>query len=183
MVCWNLPVLQRKQLQEWDEHRRHFDSVIAASPEPVGSTLLGLVESRKTTFAQVPFMVLVEVRGTSLDNCTIYAEARGDGPGQLVKQSRSWPNPATPARARPRPRRRRRRSSNGAIPLTHGDVQLHGHYGAFLRFPDAIALHHRVGSDFAPRISSSFKGRERSCPDRCRRGTRGARWVMVRRAP
>jgi hypothetical protein len=29
------------------------------------------------------------VRGTSLDNCTIYAEARGDGPGQLVKQWRS----------------------------------------------------------------------------------------------
>lgn len=74
MVCWNLPILQRKQPQEWDEHRRHFDSVIAASPEPVGSALLGLVEARKTAFAQVPFMVLVEVRGTSLDNCTIYAD-------------------------------------------------------------------------------------------------------------
>lgn len=86
MVCWNLPVLQRKRLPEWDEHQRHFDSVVATSPEPVVPILLGLVESRKTTFGQIPFMVLVEVRGTSLDDCTIYAEARGSGQGQLAKK-------------------------------------------------------------------------------------------------
>jgi hypothetical protein len=42
-----------------------------------------------TAFAEVPFTVMVEVSGTSLDNCTIYAEARGDGPGQLLKKSPS----------------------------------------------------------------------------------------------
>jgi len=85
-TCWNLPVFEREAPAVAIEHRRHFDSVVASFPELLSSVLLGLVESRKTTFGQIPFMVLVEVRGTSLDNCTVYAEARGDGPGQLVKR-------------------------------------------------------------------------------------------------
>jgi hypothetical protein len=88
-TCWNLPVFEREAPAEAIAHRRNFDSVVASFPELLSSVLLGLVESRKTTFGQVPFMVLVEVRGTSLDDCTIYAEARGSGPGHLVKKSRS----------------------------------------------------------------------------------------------
>ena len=87
IVCWNLPIFERERHAEAVAHRRHFDSVVASFPDPLSSALLGLVESRKTTFGQVPFMVLVEVRGTSLDDCTIYAEARGKGGGQLVKQT------------------------------------------------------------------------------------------------
>ena len=30
-------------------------------------------------------MVVVEIRGTSLEDCTVYAEARGSAGGQLVK--------------------------------------------------------------------------------------------------
>ncbi len=85
-VCWNLPVFEREKPAEAVRQRNHFKSSVASLPEPLSSALLGLVESRKTAFSQVPFMVLVEVRGTSLDDCTIYAEARGSGSGQLVKQ-------------------------------------------------------------------------------------------------
>jgi hypothetical protein len=85
-VCWNLQVLERESPDEAAQHRQHFDSVVAAYPELLSSALLGLVESRKTAFGQIPFMVLVKVRGTSLDDCTIYAEARGSSGGQLVKR-------------------------------------------------------------------------------------------------
>jgi hypothetical protein len=85
-ICWNLQMLERASPDEAAAHRQQFDSVVAAYPEPLSSALLGLVESRKTAFGQVPFMVLVEVRGTSLDDCTIYAEARGSGSGQMVKK-------------------------------------------------------------------------------------------------
>jgi len=86
-TCWNLPVFELEVPAEAIEHRRRFNSVVASFPEPLSSVLLGLVESRKTTFQQIPFMVLVEVRGTSLEDCTIYSEARGSGPGQLVKKA------------------------------------------------------------------------------------------------
>jgi hypothetical protein len=76
-MCWNLAVFEREDPAEAAKHRHHFDSVVALHPAPLSSALLALVESRKTTFGEVPFMVLVEVRGTSVDNCTIYAEARG----------------------------------------------------------------------------------------------------------
>ena len=62
-ASWPLPVLQREPFAEWEQHQHHFDFVIARSPE--------------------------EVRGRSLDDSTIYAEARGSGPGQLVKKRRS----------------------------------------------------------------------------------------------
>ena len=76
-TCWNLPVFEREVPAEVAEHRQHFDATVASFPEPLSSALLGLVASRKTTFGQVPFLVVVKVRGTSLDDCTIYAEARG----------------------------------------------------------------------------------------------------------
>jgi hypothetical protein len=85
-VCWNLQVLERESPDEATAHRQRFDSVIAAYPEPLSTALLGLVESRKTAFGQIPFMVLVEVRGTSLHECAVYAEARRSGSGQLVKK-------------------------------------------------------------------------------------------------
>jgi hypothetical protein len=75
-VCWNLQVWEREEPAEASGHRQRFEGMIGSMPEPLSSALLGLIESRKTTFGQVPFMVLVEVRGTSLDDCTIYAEAR-----------------------------------------------------------------------------------------------------------
>jgi hypothetical protein len=85
-TCWNLPTLERERHADATALRMHFDSVVASFPEPLASTLLGVVESRRTTFGHVPFMVIVEVRGTSLEDCTIYAEARGLGGGQLLKK-------------------------------------------------------------------------------------------------
>jgi hypothetical protein len=85
-VCWNLQVLEREEPAEAARHRRQFDSVVATYPEPLSSALLGLVESRKMAFGQMPFLVLVEVRGTSMDDCTIYAEARGPAGRQLLKE-------------------------------------------------------------------------------------------------
>ena len=84
-TCWNLPVFEREVPAEAAEHRQNFETTVASFPEPLSSALLSLVESRKTTFGQIPFMVLVEVRGSSLDDCTVYAEARGDEAGQLSK--------------------------------------------------------------------------------------------------
>jgi len=86
MVCWNLEVLERESLDEAAQHRQQFDSVVAAYPEPLSKALLGLAEARKAAFGQIPFMVLIEVRGMSLDDCTIYAEARGSSVGRLVKK-------------------------------------------------------------------------------------------------
>jgi len=85
-VCWNLPTFEREQHAEAKALRLHFDAIVAGSPKPLSVALLRLVEARTRTFGQVPFMVVVEIRGTSLDDCTVYAEARGGGGGQLLKQ-------------------------------------------------------------------------------------------------
>jgi len=85
-VCWNLPIFEREQRVDAKALRPHFDAMVAGSPKPLSSALLGLVEARTTAFAQVPFLVVVEVRGTSLDDCTVYVEARGGDGGQLLKR-------------------------------------------------------------------------------------------------
>ena len=78
-TCWNLPVFEREVPEEAAEHRQHFDTTVASFPEPLSSALLDLVGSRMTQFGEVPFLVVVEIRGTSLDDCTVYAEARSPG--------------------------------------------------------------------------------------------------------
>ena len=84
-ICWNLPVFDREDPVEAARHRRQFDAVVATYPEPLSSALLGLIDSRELAFDSIPFLVLVEVRGTSLEDCTIYAEARCSGGGQPLK--------------------------------------------------------------------------------------------------
>src|SRR4051812_32997707 len=61
VVCWDLPIFERGRHAEAVAHRRHFDSVIDSFPKPLSSALLGLFESRTTTFGRVPFMVIVEI--------------------------------------------------------------------------------------------------------------------------
>jgi hypothetical protein len=78
-VCWNLPIFEREQFDEATAMREHFDATTTSLPKPFASVLKGLVASRTTEFAAVPFLVVVEVRGTSLDDCTVYAEARAPG--------------------------------------------------------------------------------------------------------
>lgn len=83
-ICWNLPVFERTKKPEYFELQEQFDAALAQSEEPVPSILRQLAEDRKTKFASIPFYVVVEVRGTSLDDCVVYAEARGDaGPTKM----------------------------------------------------------------------------------------------------
>jgi hypothetical protein len=75
-LCWNLPVLQRTGGEQVAGMRRHFDDKVNAMPEPVRSILVQMLERRESEYGHVPFLARVEVRGTTLENCRIYAEAR-----------------------------------------------------------------------------------------------------------
>jgi hypothetical protein len=75
-VCWNLRVFERAHAPEFDELKELFDLAVNAMPEPGPSLLQRLVAEREAAFDKVPFAVLVDVRGTSLDDCRIHAEAR-----------------------------------------------------------------------------------------------------------
>ncbi len=81
-LCWNFPVLQRAGGEQVAEMRRHFDGKVHAMPEPVRSILVQMLESRESEYAHVPFLVRVEVRGTTLKDCRIFAEAREPEPAR-----------------------------------------------------------------------------------------------------
>jgi hypothetical protein len=74
-MCWNLSVFERERFAEATAMREHFDATVRSCPAPLASALLRLAASRTAEFAQVPFMVVVEIRGSSLDDCTLFAEA------------------------------------------------------------------------------------------------------------
>ncbi|GMV17311.1 MAG: hypothetical protein AMXMBFR56_55350 [Polyangiaceae bacterium] len=75
-LCWNLPVFEKTGNPQHHELQQQFDTSLKTMPEPFMSLLHQLVEDRKTKFAQIPFWVIAEVRGTNLDDATVYAEAR-----------------------------------------------------------------------------------------------------------
>lgn len=75
-MCWNLPVIEKAGGEDAKKTRRLFDERIDLLPHGVAKLVLQLVESRKTEFVQIPFYILAEARGTTLDNCRIHAEAR-----------------------------------------------------------------------------------------------------------
>ncbi len=75
-VCWNLRVFERARAPEFDELKELFEVALSSMPEPGPSLLQHLIAEREANFENIPFAVLVDVRGTSLDDCRIHAEAR-----------------------------------------------------------------------------------------------------------
>lgn len=75
-LCWNLPVFERTGNPQHHELQRQFDESLKIMPEPIASLLHQLVDDRTSKFGQIPFWVIAEVRGTSLDDAKVYAEAR-----------------------------------------------------------------------------------------------------------
>jgi hypothetical protein len=76
VICWNLPMVEGKEGAEVKKHLRLFDEL----PPPIKKLVDGLMRDRKTKFGSIPFLVTVEVRGTTLDDAVIRAEARMDRP-------------------------------------------------------------------------------------------------------
>lgn len=79
MICWNLPVYEAIGSPLYAQGVRTLDAIIARVPGAVASNLRRLIDDRKTKFGSLPFLALVEVTGTTLENATIVAEARMPG--------------------------------------------------------------------------------------------------------
>ena len=76
MICWNLPVYEALGSSLYTQGLRTLDAVERQVPGVIASTLRRLIQDRKTKFGAVPFLVSVEVKGTTLADATIVAEAR-----------------------------------------------------------------------------------------------------------
>jgi hypothetical protein len=80
MICWNLPVYEAAGSPLYAQGKRTLEAVAAQVPSGVAAALAKLIEERKATLTSMPFLVLVEVKGTTPENATITAEARLPGP-------------------------------------------------------------------------------------------------------
>jgi hypothetical protein len=76
MMCWNLPVYEATGSPLYAQGVRTLDAIIERVPPVVAAKLKKLIEDRKTRFSSAPYLVLVEVTGTTLKNAEIVAEAR-----------------------------------------------------------------------------------------------------------
>jgi hypothetical protein len=79
MICWNLPVYEAEGSPLYAQGKRTLEAVGKQVPDSVAATLERLIEHRKTTLTSMPFLVLVEVKGTTPENATITAQARLSG--------------------------------------------------------------------------------------------------------
>lgn len=79
-ICWNLPVFQRVGGSKYEDMKSQFDHALTVVPKPVVVILERLIHDRKTTFGHIPFYVIAEVRGTTLENAKVHAEARQGPP-------------------------------------------------------------------------------------------------------
>lgn len=80
MICWNLPVYEAQGNALYAQGVRTLDAVMTRVPPAVAATLRRLIEDRKQLLAAHPFLVLVEVTGTTPENAAIVAEARMPAP-------------------------------------------------------------------------------------------------------
>jgi hypothetical protein len=76
MICWNLPVYENSNERLYTHTKKALDASLDLVPARVRTCLHQLIADRKSKFANVPFAVLVEVHGTSLEDARIVAEAR-----------------------------------------------------------------------------------------------------------
>lgn len=80
MICWNLPVYEAQGSSLYAQGKRTLEAVAEQVPRRVAHALQKLIADRKSKLASMPFLVLVEVKGTTPENATIVAEARMPGP-------------------------------------------------------------------------------------------------------
>ncbi|HKU42597.1 MAG TPA: hypothetical protein VJR89_30775 [Polyangiales bacterium] len=76
MICWNLPVYELQGSPLYAQGKRTLEAVSEQVPRSVALALQKLIADRKAKLASMPFLVLVEVKGTTPENATIVAEAR-----------------------------------------------------------------------------------------------------------
>ena len=76
MICWNLPVYEALGHPLYQQGKRTVDAISKSVPLVVGSKLRKLLEDRKTKFGALPFLVVIEVTGSTCADAIITAEAR-----------------------------------------------------------------------------------------------------------
>lgn len=79
MICWNVPVYEATHSQMFQRGQRTLSQIKAQVPPRVIKAIDALLESRKTTFADRPFLVIAEVLGSHPSDASIVAEARWAG--------------------------------------------------------------------------------------------------------
>ena len=79
MICWNLPVYESTGSPLYAQGLRTLDAVVQRVPKGVATRIRKLIDDRKAKFRAMPFLVWVDVQGTTLENATIVAEARLPG--------------------------------------------------------------------------------------------------------
>jgi hypothetical protein len=76
MMCWNLPLFETKQPALFARTKQALDAAMKMVPAPVAACLRRLVKARASQLAAAPFLVTVEVQGTSLKDARIIASAK-----------------------------------------------------------------------------------------------------------
>jgi len=76
MICWNLPVYQAVGHPLYEKGVQTLDKVMRSVPRSVASTLRLLLDQRKQSYADAPFLISVDVTGTTPKNALIVAHAR-----------------------------------------------------------------------------------------------------------
>lgn len=88
MICWNLPVYEAAGHPLYEKGVQTLDKVRRNVPRHVASALQLLVEKRKQSYAAAPFLISVDVTGTTPEDASIVAHAR------LVRSGGGAPGPA-----------------------------------------------------------------------------------------
>ena len=76
MICWNLPVYEAEGSPLYAQGKRTLEAVGKQVPRGVMETLERLIEQRRATLVRMPFLVVIEVEGTTAENARITAQAR-----------------------------------------------------------------------------------------------------------
>jgi hypothetical protein len=80
MMCWNLPLFETTHAALFARTKQALDSAMKLVPRPVAACLKQLIATRTQQLAAAPYLVTVEVQGTSLKDARIVAEARTPAP-------------------------------------------------------------------------------------------------------
>jgi hypothetical protein len=76
MICWNLPVYEAAAHPLYEKGVQTLDKVMQSVPRSVASTLRRLLDDRKRDYAARPYLLSVDVTGTTPENASIVAQAR-----------------------------------------------------------------------------------------------------------
>jgi hypothetical protein len=76
MMCWNLPLFETTQPNLFARTKQTLKDAMQMVPTKVATCLRQLIKARASQLADAPFLVTVEVQGTSLADARIVANAR-----------------------------------------------------------------------------------------------------------